>query len=114
MQSPSKDDQEKKFDPERRKFLKISAAAGAGAAAVAVVGPSLISHLDSSTKGQVQKGAPVATTLASNSGVKSGEPMIIVVRNGSLNILQGRRGLVLKDSELASKIASEVRSKIAL
>jgi anaerobic selenocysteine-containing dehydrogenase len=113
MQSESQSDKQG-FDPQRRNFLKISAAAGATAAAVAVVGPKLVSQLDSSSRKEDREKELSPAIVAGAPEGKVGDPMIIVVRNGSLNVLQGKRGLVMNDSQFTSSLLSQVRSRMSI
>jgi len=92
---------EQNLPPSRRKFLKVSAIAGATVAAVAV-GASVVPGFTSAAKEKLSNEIS-PQQLSSNS-----DPIMVVVKGEELNIMQGERGVVVKNSGLASRISSEI------
>ncbi len=99
MSQPS--EKKEKQPPSRRKFLKVSVIAGATAAAVAA-GAAVIPGFTSAAKNQLAK--EFSTSQASKN-----DPIVVVIKGEELEIMQGQRGVQVKNSGLASEIASQLR-----
>ena len=99
MSRPS--EEKENLPPSRRKFLKASVIAGATAAAVAA-GAAVVPGFTSAAKKQLAQ--EFSKPLASKN-----DPIVVVIKGEELNIMQGERGVLVKDSSLASEISSQLR-----
>jgi hypothetical protein len=88
----------------RRKFLKVSVAAGATVAALAA-GVGFMPNLVSAEKGLESK-------LAAESGSTTGEAMIVVIRGAQMDVYQGESKYTSNDASFASSLSSSVRARM--
>jgi len=102
--------------PSRRKFLKVSAVAGAAAAATVVAGAHLIPATTALTSSARIATPPVSgeKSKQSPSYVKSGKTgqMIVVVDGDAVHVYQGESTFQIKDESFNRFFSSALRGKI--
>jgi len=105
--------------PSRRKFLKVSAVAGAAAAATVVAGAHFLSASNAlqstSTKGssELARGSPIKASSRSSSAFSGDQRMFVVVKGNALEIYRGMERYEVRDESFASFFTSAIRGKIA-
>ena len=102
--------------PSRRKFLKVSAVAGAAAAATVVAGAHLIPATTALTTSTRMVTPPVSgeKSKQSPSYVQSGktDQMIVVVDGDAVHVYQGESTFQIKDESFNRFFSSALRGKI--
>ncbi len=97
-------EQDEDSAPSRRKFLKVSVLAGATVATLAT-GASLLPGVNAVAASRLQSELSPSTTQV-------GTPMIVVIKNGTLDIYQGENAFQIADSSLASQLSGQLLSRV--
>ena len=97
----------------RRKFLKVSVAAGATVAAVAA-GVHFMPQLASAAQSKVQatkvsEGEAVQSLVP---GVSSGDEIVLVVEGNRVSLYKGEDKYVTNDSSFARQLTSSVKERL--
>lgn len=102
-------------DPEtesRRKFLKVSVAAGAAVAAVAA-GVHFMPSLSSSAKSKaLASKASGGEALAFVPSAPSNDAMVLLIEGDQISVYKGEDKYVSNDRSFASQIASAVKERL--